>query len=281
MGCIGWVAGTAVIGFALVGSGCAADGDAEYIGDLNGKSLTVTHGGVVMSDGLKVALDYEDLSRCTVLRSDAFARLNGSSVPLSVGLYQVVPPMGDEGGFNCTHPSVTLDQIPDDVPPPWTVEIGDSSETVSVTFEPGTPNPVQVGPLTGTTLTSSQDELDVPIQRQADDTTPGFAAATFTASDGQSSMRAGDLFQTYIRFRSPIDPGWPAGQVSAQIDLSYYPTDALLACRNARCSITPMPTNCIAVTATNVAPCAELHPVSDTTVLTFQLDCASANGLCN
>jgi hypothetical protein len=272
MSCVRWVAGLVVTGVALVGSGCASDGDPEYLADLSGKSLTVTHGSVTSADGLKVALDYQDLSRCSILRGDAFARLNGSAVPLFAGQYQIVPPMGGEGGFNCGHPSVTLDALPADLSPPWTVEIGDSSQVLSVTFGPGTPDPVQVGPLTGSSLTPAHDELDVPIQHQPGDSTPGFVSAAFSASDGQSLVREGSVYPTYIQFLNPIDPGWPAGQISAQIDAWYYPTDALLGCQGARCAINPMPASCVMVSGASVAPCASLHPVSDTTVLSFLID---------
>ena len=281
MSLIGRVAGL-VMGVAFVASGCAKDGDPEDIGDLSGKSLTVTHDSVASSD-LKVAFDYEDVSRCSVLHGDAFARLNGQSVPLFRGEYQYFPPMGDDGGFNCTHPSVTLDQIPSDLPPPWTIEIGDSSQIVSVTFGPGTPNTFDVGPLADTTLASSSDKLDVPIHRGPGDSTPARAAATFTASDGQSSVRQGDVYQSYIRILNPVEPGWPSRPVTARIDVYYYPVDALLDCQNAHCAIAGDPAywgTCV-VGSGAAMPCSSLNTVLETTVLTVPLSCPTSSGVCN
>jgi hypothetical protein len=284
MSVIGRIAGLVMIGAAFVVSGCAQDGEPVGIGDLSGKWLAVTHDSVT-SSGLKVAFDYEDVSRCSVLGSDAFARLNGRSVPLFRGEYQYFPPMGDDGGFDCTHPSVTLDEIPSDLPPPWTMEIGDASQIVSVTFGPGTPNSFDVGPLGSTTLTSSSDNLDVPIRRHPGDSTPAHAAATFTASDGQSSVRQGNVYQSYIRILNPVDRGWPSGPVTARIDVYYYPVDALLDCQNAHCAIAVDPLywgTCLALPGPGVArPCSSLNTVLETTVLTVPLSCPTSSGLCD
>lgn len=233
----------------------------------------------------RYTLDYDsDNTRCAVLASDAFARLNGQPVSLFGGEYQYFPPMGDDGGFTCTHPSVTLDQIPAGLPPPWTIEIGDSSQIVSATFGPGTPNTFAVGPLGNVILTSSQDMLDVPIVRQPGATTPAYAAITSTASDGQSSVRAGDVNLPFIQVPNPINPGWPAGPVTLQIDVYCYPPDALLGCEDASCAVVSMPGTCSAALpdpgATFVL-CSSLNTVSTTTVLTVPLDCASTTGLCS
>jgi len=284
MSFIGRVAGLVAMGVAFVASGCAKDGDPGGIGDLSGKSLTVIH-DILNASGLEVAFDYDDVSRCTVLESDAFARLNGQSVPLFHGEYQYIPPMGDDGGFICTHPSVTLDQIPSDVPPPWTIEIGDSSQIVSVTFGPATPNTFDVGPLANTTLTSSSDTLDVPIHRHPGDSTPARALATFTASDGQSSVRLGDVHQTNIQILNPVDPGWPSGPVTARIDVYYYPVDALLGCQNAHCAIAADSAyfaTCVLLPGPGYAmPCTSPNTVLETTVLTVPLSCPTSSGLCN
>jgi hypothetical protein len=282
MSCIGRVAGLVAMGAAVVASGCVKDGAAVDIGDLSGKSLTVTHDSVA-SSGLKVAFDYDDFSRCNVLGSDAFARLNGQSVPLFRGEYEYFPPMGDDGGFNCFHPSVTLERIPVDLSPPWTIEIGDSSEIVSVTFGPGTPNSFDVGPLDNVTLTSSSDNLNVPIHRRPGQATAAHAEATFTASDGQSSVRLGDVYSSYIQILNPVDPGWPSGPVTVRIDVYYYPVDALLDCQNARCAIdvdSAFVGHCVVGTG-SARSCSSLNTVLETTVLTVPLSCPTASGLCS
>ncbi len=285
MSFIGRVGGLVVMGVAFVASGCSKDGEPVDIGDLSGKSLTVMHDSVASSD-LKVAFEYEDASRCSVLQGDAFARLNGQSVLLFRGKYEYFPPMGDDGGFNCTHPSVTLGEIPSDLPPPWTLEIGDSSQIVSVTFGPRTPNTFDVGPLADTTtLTSSSDELDVPINRHPGDSTPANAAATFTASDGQSSAQRGDVYTSYIRMLSPVDAGWPSGPVTARIDVYYYPMDALIDCQNARCAIKVIPGfwgTCDVLPGLGTdMPCSSLNTILETTVFTVPLSCPTSSGLCN
>lgn len=274
----------AVVGAAMLVAGCGPmGGESEDIDDLSNKSLKVTHDSVA-SSGLMVAFDYDDQSQCSVLDSDAFARLNGRSVPLFLGHYEYIPPMGDDGGFNCTHPSVTLDEIPADLQPPWKIEIGDSTQVVSATFGPGTPNTFEVGPLENVTLTSSQDKLDVPITRHPGDTTPAYAAVTSTASDGQTSIRRGDVYQPYIQVLNPVNPGWPAGPVAIQIVVYYYPPDALLGCQNAACTIVSPDYSggsCDAVPAADSPGCSSLATISTTTALTLELSCASSTGICS
>lgn len=277
-------AGLAMMGVAVVVAGCGPlGGEPEDIDDLSNKSLKIAHDSVAWS-GLTVAFDYDDQSQCSVLNSDAFARLNGQSVPLFLGHYEYIPPMGDDGGFNCTHPSVTLDEIPADLSPPWKIEIGDSTQVVSATFGPGTPNSFDVGPLENVTLSSSRDKLDVPITRHSGDTTPAYAAVTSTASDGQSSIRRGDVYQPYIQVLNPINPGWPAGPVSIQVVVYYYPPDAVLGCQNAACTVsTPdvWGSSCDAVPAAGTPGCSSLNTVSTTTALTLELSCASSTGVCS
>jgi hypothetical protein len=287
----------------LVASGCAQDGAPEALGDLPGKTLRVQHDSVV-SSGLVVKLDYGDLSRCSILDTDAVARLNGRPVPLVRGEYDVIPPMGGEGGWNCTHPSVTLDQIPSDLPPPWTIEIGDASETVSATFGPGTANPFQVGPLTNASLTSSQDNLNVPIAPATGEAMPTFAAVTSTASDGQSSVRAGWVYQSDIEIMKPVNPGWPPGPVTLQIVVYYYPLDVFLDCQNATCLVSPLLSGCTpvpssldqascssfpidtgtsAITGETVCggpSCSSLPTISATTTLSVELACQPVTGVC-
>ena len=281
MSFFGRAVGFAAMGVAFVASGCAQDGDPVAIGDLSGKTLTVKHDSVAGS-GVAVTFDYEDASRCSVLESHAFARLNGRSVPLFRGEYEYFPPMGDDGGWNCTHPSVTLAEIPADLPPPWTIEIGDFSQIVSVTFGPGTPNAFDVGPVVNTTLTSSSDILNVPIHRHAGDASPARAAATFTTSDGQSSVRLGDVYSSYIRLDNPVDPGWPSGTVTARIDVFYYPADAVVDCQNARCAVVGAEARwgtCV-VAPGPAKPCSALNTVLETTVLTVPVSCPTSTGFC-
>jgi len=287
MSFIGRIEGLAMMGVAvvvIVVAGCGPmGGESEDIDDLSNKSLKIAHDSVA-SSGLTVAFDYDDQSQCSVLNSDAFARLNGRSVALFLGHYEYIPPMGDDGGFNCTHPSVTLDEIPADLLPPWKIEIGDSTQVVSATFGPGTPNTFDVGPLENVTLSSSQDKLDVPITRHPGDTTPAYAAVTSTASDGQSSIRRGDVYQPYIRVLNPINPGWPAGPVSIQVVVYYYPPDALLGCQNAACTVVNPDywgASCDALPAAGASGCSSLNTISTTTALTLELSCASSTGICS
>jgi len=273
----GRVARLLIMGLVLVASGCGPmGGESEEIEDLSNKSLKVTHESFAPS-GLTVAFDYHDASQCSVLDSDAFARLNGHPVPLFLGHYQYYPPQGDDGGFDCTHPSVTLDQIPPDWAPPWTIEIGDSSQIVSATFGPATVNAFDVGPAT-TPITSSLATLHLPIQRPPGDVTPAHAQATFTASDGQSLVRDGDVYQDYLQFLGPVAAGWPSGPLTAQVTVSYTPADVVSDCQNAQCSMAweLSPSGC-----GDPSGCSTLTPVSVTTALTLQVACPSANGICS
>ena len=276
--------GLALVVVAVVAAGCGPmGGESEDIDDLSNKSLEITHDSVA-SSGLKVAFEYEDQSRCSILNSDAFARLNGRPVPLVRGHYEYTPPMGDDGSFSCTHPSVTLDEIPADLPPPWKIEIGDSTQVVSATFGPGAPNAFDVGPLDDVTLTSSRDKLNIPIGRHPGDITPAYAAVTSTASDGQSSLRTGYVYQPYIEVLNPIDPGWPAGPVSIHVVVYYYPSDALLDCRNAACTVVNADFwggSCEPALAAGTPGCSSLNTISTTTDLTLELSCASSTGICS
>jgi hypothetical protein len=108
---------------------------------------------------------------------------------------------------------------------------------------------------------------------------------TFTASDGQSSVRLGSVYLSYIRILNPVDPGWPSGPVTARIDVYYYPVDALLDCQNAHCPIAADPAyqgTCVALPGSGSAmPCSSLNTIVETTVLAVPLSCPTSSGFCN
>lgn len=267
---------------AVVMAGCGPmGGETEDIEDLSNKTLKITHDSVA-SSGLTVAFDYDDQSRCSILNGGAFARLNGRPVPLARGHYEYTPPMGDDGSVSCTHPSVTLDAIPADLGPPWKIEIGDSTQVVSATFGPGTPNAFDLGPLENATLSSSRDKLDIPVTRHPGDITPAYAAVTSTASDGQSSLRTGYVYQSQLEVLNPVGAGWPAGPVSIHVVVYYYPSDALVDCQNAACSFVSPDLFARSCEPLPVAGgCSSLNTISTTTDLTLTLSCASSTGLCS
>jgi hypothetical protein len=105
------------------------------------------------------------------------------------------------------------------------------------------------------------------------------------ASDGQSSVRLGDVSESYIRILNPVDPGWPSGPVTARIDVYYYPVDALFDCQNAHCAVTADPGylgTCVELPRPGYAmPCRSPNTVVETTVLTVPLSCPTASSLCN
>lgn len=191
MSAIGRISAVAVIGATVVGCGDGTFGGPASIIDFPQKSLTVRHD----SADFIATLDFDDVPWCDLLEADAFARLNGRSVPLFRGQVNIIPPHGDDGQVECIHPSVTLDQIPSDLPPPWTVEIGDSSETVSATFAPKAFTPVTV---IDPVLDPSSDRLTVMLQRQPGDTTSISGTATLTASDGQSTVSSAQAGESEI-----------------------------------------------------------------------------------
>jgi hypothetical protein len=266
-----------VLTLAAAGSaaGCAApDGAPEDISALPDKQLTVQHDRVTGS-GLGVTLDYFDPdSRCPTLRDDAFARLNGRSVPLSRGQVQVIPPKNDDGGVVCTHPSVTLGAIPADLSPPWTLEIGDPSQVVAATFGPGSPNPFTVGAPVNAELVASFVTLAVAIQRPPGVRTPAAVAATLTSSDGHTAVRAAELGESLLQFPNPFDPGWAPGPVTIRLDVYYFPPDVLLGCENAACSLASMPGACSPATGLpGGPPCSSVVGPAASPTFTLPLDC--------
>jgi hypothetical protein len=160
---------------------------------------------------------------------------------------------------------VTLDQIPADLTSPWTIEIGDSSETVSATFGPAPVVPVEVGPVVTPVLTSSTDSLIVQMQRQPGDTTPTSARATLTNSAGQSDGQFAQISESSLAFPYAVSSGWPPGPISVEIALDYFSADQLLDCQAPQCTLTP---------GSGVDFPAMAGP------FTVQLTCQTSNGRC-
>jgi hypothetical protein len=258
------ITATAAVAVAFLGAGCGGSpyGGTASISDFPNKSLTVKHD----SSELIVTLGYNDSSRCDLLGGDAFARLNGRSVPLDPGQIKIIPPMGDDGGVVCVPPSVTLDPLPSDISPPWTIEIGDSSETVSATFGPAPIIPVVVGPVSTPVLTGSQDTLTVLMQRVPGDTMPSAALATLTTSDKRLTRRIAQVDPTSLVFATAVSPGWPPGPVTVAVGVQYFDADVLLGCQAAQCSIAPLSGITTPLTFTR---------------FTVDLVCTPSNGVCD
>jgi hypothetical protein len=280
------LAATTTLAISLVGTGCHAGsqwGGPAAISAFPNRSLTVKYDD---HNGLIATLDYSDTVRCDILKNDAFASLNGRSVPVFPGSFQIIPAQSDDGGVICTHPSVTLTQIPSDLSPPWTIQIGDSTAVLAATFGPGPVNPFTVGPVTTSELTSSLDSLTVQIQRPAGTATPAFAQATLTSSDGQSSMSVGAVGQSSIVFANAIIPGWPPGPIAVQIKVDFYAENTLLSCQAPNCSLVQEPGICTPLASGPGMPgagipCSDLFASSTTNVFSIQLTCQPTNGVCS
>ncbi len=289
---INTVAAGVLAAVSLVGVGCGSSdgGPASFGGTASfggpaaisafpNPTLTVKYD----PGGLVATLDYPDIARCDLLNNDAFARLNGQSVALFPGSLKVTPPTYDDGAVICTHPSVTLPPFPPDLPPPWTLEIGDPTDVLSVTFGPAPINPFTVGPGITPVLTSSLDNLTVQIQPPAGGATPASARATSTASDGQSFVSVGAVGGSSIVFGNAILPGWPAGPITTQIEVDFYATVILIACQAPTCSLVQEgicgPWASIPGDPGPGVPCAGLLISSTTSVFSIQLACSS--GVCN
>jgi hypothetical protein len=246
-------------------------------------TLTVKYDG----GGLVATLDYPDIARCDVLNRDAFARLNGQSVPLSPGSVKVIPPKGDDGSVICTHPSVTLPPFPSDLAPPWTIEIGDATEVLGATFAPGPINPFTVGPGITPLLTSTADNLTVQIQPPPGGATPASARATLTSSDGQSFTSVGAVGASSIIFGDAVPLGAHNGPIAVQIDVDFYATVGLINCQAPNCSLvqegTCGPWASIPGNTGPGVPCAGLVISSTTTLLSTELACPlpASTGQCN
>lgn len=274
----------------LGGAGCgssffggpASFGGPAAISTFPTPTLTVKYD----AGGLVATLDYPDIARCDLLNSDAFARLNGQSVPLSPGSLKILS-QGDDGSVICTHPSVTLPPFPSDLAPPWTLEIGDPTEVLAATFAPGPINPFTVGPGITPVLISSLDNLIVQIQPPPGGATPASARATLTDSDGHSFTSVGAVGESSIVFGSAILPGSHNGPITAQIDVEFVATVGLISCQAPKCLLVPEgtcgPWASIPGDTGPGVPCAGLVISSTTTVLSTELACPlpSSTGECN
>jgi hypothetical protein len=251
----------ALAALAFVGSACQSG---TALSQIQNKQLSVSVVGTSPAD-LTATLNTSNSPPYPCgLEDDAFARLNGQSVPLFRGAEYTVSTV-DDGEVGCHEPSVTVTTIPSGLSPPWTLEIGDSSEIVSATVGP---EAYQVGPILTSSLTSSKDTLTVQISG-GDLTEVADIKATLTASDGQSASRSGTIVGSTFEIANAVAPGWPPGSIAVEIDLSYFPCGQLLGCQvgdgaNARCSVT----------------CTRGDTVSMTTALVVPLACTTVNGVC-
>ena len=274
--------GSSVGGPAPVG-GTASFGGPAAITAFPNPTLTVKYD----AGGLVATLDYPDIARCDLLNADAFARLNGQSVPLFPGSLQIIPPNGDDGSVICTHPSVTLPPFPSDLAPPWTLEIGDPTGVFAATFGPGPINPFTVGPGITPVLTSSVDSLTVQIQPPDGGATPASARATLTDADGQSFTSVGAVGASSIVFGDAVAPGSRNGPITAEIDVDFVATVGLINCQAPKCSLVQEgscgPWSSIPGDPGPGVPCAGLVISSTTTVLSTELACPlpSSTGECN
>jgi len=255
---------TAVLALAASAFGASACQSGTALGEIQNKQLSVSVVGTSPAE-LTATLNTSNSPPYPCgLEDDAFARLNGQSVPLFRGQEYTVSTV-DDGEVGCHEPSVTVTPIPSGLSPPWTLEIGDSSEIVSVTFGP---EAYQIGPILTSSLTSSEDTVTVQISG-GDLTEVADIKATLTASDGQSASRSATMAGSTIEIANAVAPGWPPGSIAVDIDLSYFPCGQLLGCQvgdgaNARCSVN----------------CTRGNTVSMTTALVVPLACMAVNGVC-
>jgi len=233
MGVIGKISAIGVIALTVVGAGCGGEfGGPAPLTDFPKKSLTLSHNSADQTDAFVATLDFFDIDWCDTLEGGAFARLNGRSVPLFPGQVKVIPPQGDDGQVECTHPSVTLDQIPSDLSPPWTIEIGDSSETLSATFGP---QPITPATLSDPVLTASSG-LTLALQRQPGDTTVITGQAKMTPAGDQGVISSATASQVEIVF-PVLTALFPPGPVMVAVQLDYFSPDQLLDCQAPTCTL--------------------------------------------
>ena len=134
---------TAVLALAAPAFGASACQSGTALNEIQNKQLSVSVVGTSPAE-LTATLNTSNSPPYPCgLEDDAFARLNGQSVPLFRGAEYTVSTV-DDGEVGCHEPSVTVSPIPSGLSPPWTLEIGDSSEIVSATFGP---EAYQVGPI--------------------------------------------------------------------------------------------------------------------------------------
>jgi hypothetical protein len=272
------VAAALLAAVSLVGLGCGpSQGGPVALSDFPAPALTIRYD----AGGLVATLDYPDIPRCDLLNDDAFATLNGQSVPLFPGSVKIV--QEGDGEVICAHPSVILEPFPSDLAPPWTLEIGDPTAVLSATFAPAPIDPFTVGADITPVLTSSLDNLTVQIQRPTGGTTPALARSTLTASDGQSCTSVGAVGESSIVFGNPIFPGWPAGPITVQIEVEFEAVANLLSCQAPKCSVVLEgdcgPWATIPDDPGPGVPCAGVVISSTTTTFSIQLSCPG--GLCN
>ncbi len=248
---------------AFVGCGGSPYGGPVPISDFPSKSLDLKYD----STGLVATLDYALVPAylCDLLDDDAFARLNGRSVPLFRGAIQVNPPQGDDGTVDCLPPSVTVDPIPTDLSPPWTIEIGDSSEVVAASFDLKPVTPADVGPVTNPVLNSWTDTLTILLQDDPGDNVPISAVATLTASNGRAAVERPQIGASSLVFPEALDPESSPGPVTVQVVADYFSAAELLGCQAPQCS---------------VAPESGIISQSTTTTFTIQLACQASYGVC-
>lgn len=255
-------AGAIALGAVAVAGCGSAYGGPRPLGEFQSASLDLQYD----SSGLVATLNYASIPNpeCELLDDDAFARLNGRSVPLFRGAIEVTPPKGDDGTFDCVPPSVTVGPIPDDLLPPWTLEIGDSSAVVAATFDLKPVTPAAIGPVANPVLNSWTDSLTIVVQDDPGDTMPISAVATLTASNGYGSVVKAQIGQSSLVFPEPINPQSAPGPITVQVIADYFSAAELLACQAPKCAL---------------ALGAGIIPVWTTTNFTIQFACPS-NSVC-
>ena len=248
---------------AFVGCGGSPYGGPRTISDFQSKSLDLKYD----TSGLVATLDYAFVPtyECQLLDDDAFARLNGRSLPLFRGAIQVTPPMGDDGSFNCVPPSVTVNPIPADLSPPWTIEIEDPSGVVSATFDLKPVTPAAIGPVANPVLNSWTDNLTILLQNDPGDTVPISAVATTTASNGRGSIVTAQIGESSLVFPEALDPESAPGPITVQVVADYFSAAELLDCQAPQCTL---------------APGSGIISPSTTTTFTIQLACPASYGVC-
>jgi hypothetical protein len=234
------------------------------ISDFPSKSLDLKYDD---GDGLIATLDYAYAPTylCDLLDDDAFARLNGRPVSLFQGAIQVTPPQGDDGSVNCLRPSVTVNPIPADLAPPWTIEIGDSSEVLAATFDLKSITPAAVGPVANPVLSSWTDTLTILLEDDPGDTVPISAQATTRASNGRGSIEPAQIGESSLVFPEVLDPESAPGPITVQVIADYFSAAELLDCQAPQCSLALGSGSVTLWTTTN---------------FTIQLACNAPSGVC-
>jgi hypothetical protein len=245
----------ALLALAFVGCGSPYGGP-EPLSEFPSQSLDLSyHEG----DGLVATLNYSFEGNCALLDDDASASLNGRPVPLFRGDIQVIPPMGDDGGFNCVPPSVSVNPLPADLSPPWTIEISDPSGAVSATFDFQPVTPAAIGPVATPVLTSWTDTLTIQVQSGPGITPPGVVQATLRSINGFSSVESASSRSLYgaqitpssLVFPEALNPQSAPGPITVQV-IAEYPSPAeLLDCQAPKCSLAQGSGNAPTSTTTN------------------------------